>query len=128
LSANGIAAGRVADAVANSVVQNVATVLLKQGHKGGLGDSRALRGDIRDQVSAILLETGMHDIEKRSALMAATTVCERQVYSVQEFCSAYVVSRKTLYDLWKLGAGPASYRSGGRVVLAVAPPRRGKEH
>jgi excisionase family DNA binding protein len=37
---------------------------------------------------------------------------EQQAYTVQEFCRAYAISRKSLYDLWKTGEGPASYKIG----------------
>ncbi len=37
---------------------------------------------------------------------------EQQAYTVNEFCRAYAISRKALYDLWKAGQGPLSYKIG----------------
>jgi predicted DNA-binding transcriptional regulator AlpA len=37
---------------------------------------------------------------------------EQQAYTVREFCRVYAISRKTLYDLWKAGQGPVSYKIG----------------
>jgi excisionase family DNA binding protein len=37
---------------------------------------------------------------------------EQQAYTVKEFCRVSAVSRKTLYDLWKAGQGPVSYKIG----------------
>jgi predicted DNA-binding transcriptional regulator AlpA len=37
---------------------------------------------------------------------------EQQAYTVKQFCRVYAISRKTLYDLWKAGQGPVSYKIG----------------
>jgi predicted DNA-binding transcriptional regulator AlpA len=37
---------------------------------------------------------------------------DQQAYTVDEFCRAYAISRKALYDLWKIGQGPVSYKIG----------------
>ena len=37
---------------------------------------------------------------------------EQQAYSVSDFCRVYAISRKALYDLWKAGQGPISYKIG----------------
>jgi hypothetical protein len=39
-------------------------------------------------------------------------------FSVQEFARAYRVSRATLYNLWRAGAGPARMRVRGRVLIS----------
>lgn len=37
---------------------------------------------------------------------------DQQAYTVQEFCRVYAICRKALYDLWKTGTGPVSYKVG----------------
>lgn len=34
---------------------------------------------------------------------------EKSVYSIDEFCAAYGISRPLLYILWRSGEGPESY-------------------
>ncbi|WP_299349467.1 helix-turn-helix domain-containing protein [uncultured Shimia sp.] len=42
-----------------------------------------------------------------------------KVYSIDEFCEAYGVSRSSFYRLRKAGTGPRVARLGGRVVVPV---------
>jgi hypothetical protein len=71
-AADGATERRICDTVTNSTVQLVARALLKQGQRGGLGDSRRLRVAIRDRVFDIIHKTGEYDIAKLVVSMSST--------------------------------------------------------
>jgi len=43
---------------------------------------------------------------------------EPQAFTVNEFARAYRLSRATVYNLWRDGAGPAKMRVRGRVLIS----------
>lgn len=43
-----------------------------------------------------------------------------QAFSVDEFASAFRISRATVYNMWRAGQGPARMRVLGRVVISRA--------
>ena len=53
---------------------------------------------------------------------------EQQAYTVKEFCRMYAISRKTLYDLWKAGQGPVSYKIGRSRRVSPEPLRYGSRN
>jgi excisionase family DNA binding protein len=54
--------------------------------------------------------------------MAAVTQkdlpAETQAFTVDEFAEAFRVSRATVYNMWRDGAGPARMRVRGRVLIS----------
>lgn len=44
----------------------------------------------------------------------------QQVFTINQFCVAYAVSRAKLYQLFNLGEGPATFRVGARVLISRA--------
>jgi hypothetical protein len=44
---------------------------------------------------------------------------EQAVYTVEEFCEAYRMSRQTLYRLWKEGIGPRRSKIVGKITIRV---------
>ncbi len=61
----------VIDSVVKTVVQHVALSLRREGHLGGLGDSRRLRELVRQHVSTVVSESVDPNIE---TLLALTSV------------------------------------------------------
>jgi predicted DNA-binding transcriptional regulator AlpA len=43
----------------------------------------------------------------------------QKAYSIPEFLQAYRLSRSKLYDLWKAGHGPMSYRIGRKRMIST---------
>jgi hypothetical protein len=43
---------------------------------------------------------------------------EKLIYTVNEFCAAYGVSRSKLYLLWQEGEGPTYIKVGSRTLIA----------
>lgn len=48
----------------------------------------------------------------------AITAPEREAFTVAELAHAYRLSRATLYNLWREGAGPKRMRVRGRVLVS----------
>lgn len=44
----------------------------------------------------------------------------RQAFSVDEFCSAFRISRASFYNLLKAGRGPRTFKVGQRTLVSVA--------
>jgi predicted DNA-binding transcriptional regulator AlpA len=55
-----------------------------------------------------------------TAVTQATTHREPLAFTVDEFAEAYRLSRATLYNLWRDGAGPTRMRVRGRVLISWA--------
>jgi hypothetical protein len=62
----------VLDSVSNSIVQVVARALVREGHRGGLGDSRPLRAAIRNRVSQLASEMIDPDILTLVSMMSGS--------------------------------------------------------
>ena len=45
---------------------------------------------------------------------------ETQAFTVDEFAEAFRLSRATVYNMWRDGAGPAKMRVRGRVLISRA--------
>lgn len=45
-------------------------------------------------------------------------LAESEAFTVAEFASAFRLSRATVYNLWREGAGPAKMRVRGRVLIS----------
>ena len=43
---------------------------------------------------------------------------ETQAFTVDEFAEAFRLSRATVYNMWRDGAGPAKMRVRGRVLIS----------
>lgn len=44
---------------------------------------------------------------------------EREIYSIEDFCAAYSLSRSMLYKMWRQGIGPRYFKIGKRVLMTV---------
>ena len=44
---------------------------------------------------------------------------ERQAFSIPEFCGAFGVSRGTVYNMWRDGTGPKSFKVRGRTLISI---------
>lgn len=42
-----------------------------------------------------------------------------KAYTIQQFISAYQISRTSLYRLWKQNLGPSTLRVGRKVLISV---------
>lgn len=49
----------------------------------------------------------------------ASKPIEAAALTVSEFCSAHRISRATLYNMWRDGAGPRRMRVRGRTLVSV---------
>jgi len=45
---------------------------------------------------------------------------QTQAFTVDEFAEAFRLSRATVYNMWRDGAGPAKMRVRGRVLISRA--------
>jgi predicted DNA-binding transcriptional regulator AlpA len=43
----------------------------------------------------------------------------RRAYSINEFLQAYRISRSALYNMWKDGTGPRSFKVGSKVLIST---------
>jgi hypothetical protein len=50
--------------------------------------------------------------------LAVCAPADRQSYSIEEICCLYHISRARLYQLWAVGKGPTSFKSGTRTLIA----------
>lgn len=55
-----------------------------------------------------------------ATVFQAAEQSERLAFTINEFAKAYRISRRTLYNLWRDGAGPAKMRVRGRVLISRA--------
>lgn len=53
-----------------------------------------------------------------SEMTKATKQTELLAFTIDEFAEAYRLSRATIYNLWRDGAGPAKMRVRGRVLIS----------
>ena len=49
---------------------------------------------------------------------AASARVEPKAFTVDEFAEAFRLSRATIYNLWRSGAGPTRMRVRGRVLIS----------
>jgi len=55
-----------------------------------------------------------------SDITEKTRPAETQAFTVDEFAEAFRLSRATVYNMWRDGAGPAKMRVRGRVLISRA--------
>jgi hypothetical protein len=48
---------------------------------------------------------------------SAATPEDQPVYTIDEFCRAHRLSRRSLYDLWKNRTGPLYFKAGSRTLI-----------
>jgi len=52
---------------------------------------------------------------------------EPQAFTVDEFAQAFRLSRATVYNMWRDGAGPQKMRVRGRVLISRAAAEKWRE-